>query len=51
MKYEVTCTRYGVASVEANSMAEAMEKVDHMETTDIQWFDDWSATDCEDEEE
>lgn len=46
MKYCVTIVRTGCLFVEANSEAEAMDIADHQTTDTVNWSDDWSPTDC-----
>ena len=46
-KWEITITRLGSITVEANSEDEANDLVNNIETSDIQWQDSWSVTDVE----
>lgn len=50
MKYCVTVTRTGWTFVEANSEEEAMYIANHQRTEDINWSDDWSPTDIEEDD-
>lgn len=50
MKYCVTVTRTGCVFVEAESEEEAMNIADHLTTETISWSDDWSPTDCEEDD-
>lgn len=51
-KYGCVIVRYGYAEVEAESAAEAMDIVNQDYTTDdVNWSDDWAATDAEEVEE
>lgn len=50
-KYDVTITRFGSITIEAESEEEAMSIVKDMETKDICWSEDWSATDARESEE
>lgn len=46
MKYEVTISRFGTASVDANSVQEAMALAHALPTDRIDWADDWTPTDA-----
>lgn len=49
-KYEVTIARCGYVTVEANSEADAMEKVKTgVKADEVHWSDDWEATDATEE--
>ena len=51
-RYWVTVVRYGGAEVEASSSLEALRIVNEKyRTQDINWSDDWDATDADEEEE
>ena len=50
MKYCVTVVRTGCLFVEAESEAEAMDIADHQTTDTVNWSDDWSPTDCEEDD-
>lgn len=46
MKYCVTVTRTGCLFIEADSEAEAIDIADHQTTDTVNWSEDWSPTDC-----
>ena len=51
-RYWVTVVRYGGAEVEAENEHEAMKIVNEKyRTQDINWSDDWDATDADEEVE
>lgn len=45
-KYCVTIVRTGCIFVEAESEAEAIDIADHQTTDTVSWSEDWSPTDC-----
>lgn len=45
--YEVTCARVGTVRIKAESRQEAMEKANTLPLQNIQWADDFEATDAE----
>lgn len=47
MKYDVTVTRVGSVSVDADSPEEAMEKADKLPSSAITWADDFTPTDAQ----
>lgn len=47
MKYDVTFSHVGYASIEANSPEEAWEKVQALGHNDIEWADDFLPTDVQ----
>ena len=47
MKYCVVIVRTGCVFIEAENEAEAMDIANHYPTDEINWSDDWEATDCE----
>lgn len=47
MKYDVTVTRVGSVSVDADSPEEAMEKADKLPSSAITWADDFAPTDAQ----
>ena len=46
-KYCVTIVRTGCLFVEANSEEDAMDIADHQTTDEVNWSDDWTPTDAE----
>lgn len=50
MKYCVTVTRTGCVFIEAENEEEAMYIADHLTTETISWSEDWSPTDCEEDD-
>ena len=46
MKYCVTIVRTGCIFVEAENETEAMDIANHQLTGEVNWSDDWEATDC-----
>lgn len=50
MKYEVTVTRIGCVYVEADSSDEAMDIANEQPTENVDWCDEWEATDCVEDE-
>ena len=50
MKYCVTITRTGCVFVEAENEKKAMYIADHITTDKVNWSDDWSPTDCEEDD-
>ena len=48
--YMVTVVRYGCVAVEAGSEAEAMDIANHQTTDAVNWSDDWTPTDAQEEE-
>ena len=46
MKYCVTIERTGCVFVEANSKDEAIDIADHQTTDTVCWSEDWTPTDC-----
>lgn len=50
MKYAVTVVRTGTIWVEAATPTEAMQIADCQDTEDIDWCDEWTVTDCEEDE-
>lgn len=46
MKYCVTIERTGCIFVEANSREEAIDIANHQITDTVNWSEDWTPTDC-----
>lgn len=46
MKYCVTVVRTGCVFVEARTMNDAIDIANHQTTDNVNWSDDWEATDC-----
>ena len=46
MEYVVNIVRYGCVIVKADSTSEAMEIANCMTTDEVNWSDDWEATDA-----
>lgn len=46
-KYQVLFARYGWATVEASSEQDAYRKAEGCGKEDVEWSDDFEATDCE----
>lgn len=49
-KYVVTFARFGFVEIEAESESDAFTKVEGYEKEDINWSDEFEATDAQEEE-
>ena len=50
-KFQVIFARYGWATVDADSEQDAYQKVEGYGKEDIEWSDDFEATDCDELDE
>lgn len=50
MKYEITVTRYGFTTIEAETKEEAETIANEMATDDFEWSMDVIVTDCQEED-
>ena len=49
-KYCVTVVRYGCLFVEAEDDAAALDLADHQTTDTVNWSDDWTPTDAQEDD-